>query len=211
MAVILPPVPNTIKVQQGWHVGNNVRAENVLHFEVSGGPPSATVCAALAADIAGQFVTSWKSLTHPSNSIGTCTVTDISSTSGLSGVGGTVTAGTLASSHVLIASSSVVMNHQIARRYRGGHPRSYLPVYASEELQSPGTWSATNVSGANSTWASMITAILAFSSGGVSISSFVCVSYYAGGALRATPLVETITSSLASSKVGSQRRRIKGA
>lgn len=207
----LPPVANCIKAQQNWHVGNNLRAENVLHFQVSGGPPSATVCAALAADIQAAFVTAWKTLTHPSVSIGPCTVTDISSLTGAQGTGGATTDGTLASSHELSASACLVINHQIARRYRGGKPRSYLPVYASEELATPGTWSATNVSGGTTAWSSMMTSILAATSGGVAITAFVCVSYYAGHSLRGTPLVETVQASFARQQVGSQRRRLKGA
>lgn len=207
----LPVVANVLKAQQGWHVGNNIRAENVLHFQYSGGPPTATACAALAADIQAAFVTAWKTLTHPSNSIGTCTVTDIASTTGAQGTGGAVTAGTLTSSHELTASAAFVMNHQIARRYRGGKPRTYLPVYASEELLTPGTWTATNVTGGASAWSTMMTTILSSSSGGVTLTAFVCVSYFTGGSLRGTPLVEVVQQSVGRTTVGSQRRRLKGA
>ncbi len=206
----LPPVPNAVKVQLGWYVGGNSRVENVLHFLVSGGPPSSATCAALAADIQAAQITEFKAQTHTANGIMPCTLTDISSGSGLQGVGGTATGGSLSGSYNS-AQTAIVINHHVARRYRGGKPRSYLPLGNQGALTTPGEWLNSFVTGITTDWASFITTCLAASSGGVSISSFVSISYFHAGAVRATPVVDTILQSTARQQVGSQRRRIKGA
>lgn len=206
----LPPVPNAIKVQLGWYIDNNDRVENVLHFLVSGGPPSSGTCAALAADIQAAQITEFKASTHTSNGIMPCTVTDISSGSGLQGVGGTATGGSLSGSYNG-ASVAMVINHHIARRYRGGKPRSYLPLGNQGALSTPGQWISSYVTTQTTNWANFITTCLASSSGGVSISAFVSVSYFHSGSVRVTPVVDTVLQSTARQQIGSQRRRIKGA
>lgn len=206
----LPPVPNGIKAQIGWYIDNNDRVENVLHFLVSNGPPSAAVCAALAADFQAAQITQFGAVTHTSNGIMPCTVTDISSGSGLQGVGGAAQGGSLSGSYNS-AQTAMVLNHHIARRYRGGKPRSYLPVGNQGDLSTPGQWGSSFVTSITTKWANFITSCLAASSGGVSVSSFVSISYFHAGAVRSTPVVDPILQSTARQTVGSQRRRIKGA
>lgn len=206
----LPPVPGCIKAQIGWYIGGNARAENVLHFMVSGGPPSASALAGLAAIIQAAQVTEFKSSTSTANGIESCTCTDISSTSGAQGVGGTVTGGSLTGGYNS-AATSMVINHHVSQRYRGGKPRSYLPLGNQANLSTPGQWTNTFATNMTTNWASFITQCLAATSGGVAITSFVAVSYYHAGAVRSTPVTYTINNSTARQQVGSQRRRIKGA
>lgn len=206
----LPPVSNAIKAQLGWFIDNNARVENVLHFLVSGGPPSASVCAALAADFQAAQISQFSSVTHTTNGFEPCTVTDISSTSGAQGTGGTQQGGAMTGSYN-VAQTALVMNHHIARRYRGGKPRTYLPVGNQASLLTPGQWSASFCTSIATKWANFITSCLAATSGGVSVTSFVSVSYYLHGSLRGTPVTDQVITSTARQTVGSQRRRIKGA
>lgn len=206
----LPPVTNVLKYTQDFHIGSNLLAECIFHFQYTGGPPSAGDCQTLAADIQGSAATNFK--THMSNLsyVGLGTVLDLNSDTGADGQGGTVTEGTL-STLANPASTALVVNHSIARRYRGGKPRSYLPFGTANELNSPGTWTSTFASASVASFGTWITACLAFSSGGTSISEYVSVSYFSGGAMRVTPHVDPIVNSLPRTRVGTQRRRNKTA
>lgn len=144
------------------------------------------------------------------NKIGLGTVLDLASSTGASGQGGITTGGTLATLAVP-ASTCVVVNHQIARRYRGGKPRTYCPFGTANEMNSEGTWTAAFTGNVSTSFASFLTTALAASSGGVTLTHFVNVSYYHNGALRGTPAVDNIVQSLARQAIGTQRRRNKGA
>lgn len=201
---------NTIKANLGWYINNNANVENVLHFTVGGGPPSASQCAALAADFQAAQLTYLKPLVNTENGCEPCTVTDISSSSGAQGVGGTQTGGSESGSFNS-AQTCVCVNHHIAQRYRGGKPRSYLPLGNQGALLTPGQWSSTFLTAVNTAWADFITNCLAATTGGVSVTAFVAVSYYHAKAVRATPVTYPVVNSTARQTVSSQRRRIKGA
>lgn len=206
----LPPVANVVKATFDWHVGSNVGAQNILHFQYSGGHPSASDCSSLAATFQAALVSELKGYLHTSNSIGQCTVQDIDSNTGAEGFGGTVTAGTLSGSY-LGASICAVMNHSIARRYRGGKPRSYLPLGSSSEAATAGTWVGGMVTSVSADFEDFITSCLAATAGTTDITHFVSVSYYFNKALRTTPVVDVISQSALRTRMGSQRRRLKTA
>lgn len=206
----LPVVPNGLKYTQTWQIGNNLKAASIFHLLYSGGPPNAAACAGLAAIFQAAMVTNFKGLFPGTSSIGVGTVLDISSTSGAQGVGGTVTAGTRAGAE-FPANVAFVVNHSIARRYRGGKPRTYIPLGVATDNSTSGLWAPLMVTNVNSAYATVITDFLAATSGGVSITSYVNVSYYLNGALRTTPVVDTITASAGRQRIGSQRRRLKTA
>lgn len=206
----LPPVPDVIKASLNWQIQGNHTAESILHFVYAGGPPSSSVCSALAADIQAAAVSNLKALLPIGTLLGQCTVLDLASATGAQGVGGTATAGTR-SGQPLVASTCVVMNHSIARRYRGGKPRSYCPFGIATDPQTAGTWQAGFLTTVNTAWSTFITTALAAASGGVTLTEFASVSYYHAKVLRTTPVVDPITQSLARTRIGTQRRRNKTA
>lgn len=206
----LPPASNVMKYTQSWILENNLKAESIMYFQYAGGTPSTSDCQAFASDIQASAVTNFK--THMSNQsqVGLGTVLDIGSTSGHEGQGGTSTAGTLSTLYNP-ASTCIVVNHQIARRYRGGKPRTYAPFGTANELQTQGTWTPTFVGQISTAWSNFITTALAATSSGITLSAYVNVSYYHAGALRSTPVVDPIVLSLGRQRIGTQRRRNKTA
>lgn len=210
MGVILPPVANTMKVVQNWHIGSNLKAENIFHFGYTGGTPTAADLAGFAAAIQAESVSDWKTNTHSSVSIGLVTCVDIASNTGAQGTAGTVTAGTL-TGNFLGASICVVMSHKIALRYRGGHPRSYLPIGSSSSASGNGTWGTGITSSFNTDFQNWVTNNEALTQGAITLTGFKAVSYFSGNALRVTPQVFAIQQSVAQARMGSQRRRLKTA
>lgn len=206
----LPPASNVIKAKLSWVLDLNTTAESILYFQYAGGTPSAADCAALAADIQASAVTNLKALVNVINKIGLVTVQDIGSSTGKEGIGGTVTAGTR-TGNANPASTCVVMNHSIARRYRGGKPRTYFPAGGSADLASTGTWNTSLTNTCNTNWSTFITTCLAATSGSITLPNYVSVSYFNNGALRGTPEVDVISGTIARLRIGTQRRRNKTA
>jgi hypothetical protein len=195
-----------LKYSQIWELDNNDNAESILHFQYSGSAPSTSDCSALAATFQAAAVTNLKSLLHTINALGIATVLDLGSSTGASGSGGSITSGTLTGTQ-LPASTCVVMNHHIARRYRGGKPRTYAPFGSSSSTATTGSWGTGFLNNCNSDWSAFITSCKAASSGATTVTNFVNVSYYNNKTLRVTPQVDTISASIARTRMGTQRRR----
>jgi hypothetical protein len=206
----LPPVTDVIKYTQGWQVGANLKAESIFHFKYEGGPPAAADCIALAADFQSAFATELHPLMGANAWILTGTVLDLNSNTGAEGSGGTSTQGTRSGSAVG-AQVALVVNHQIARRYRGGKPRSYLPLCVASDYSTTGTWAGGIITSVNTAFAAIIGSCLAATSGTTTIQQYGSVSYYLNKVLRGTPEWDPITASLARTRVGTQRRRAKTA
>lgn len=206
----LPAVTDVIKYTQLWTVGANAKASSIFHFKYSGGPPNASDCTALAATFQAAMVTQFKPLMGANYWVGLGTVLDLNSNTGAAGTGGTATQGTRTGA-ALSGQNCCVITHQIARRYRGGKPRSYFPIGNETDVNTVGTWGATFVAAVQSAINAWVVDALAASSGSTTITQYGSVSYYLNKALRATPEWDPILESLVRQRFGTQRRRIKTA
>lgn len=206
----LPPVASVVKCNLNWQIDNNLTAESILYFSYTGSAPSTSACIAIAATVQGAAVTDMKALLNSSNFIGQATILDLATSSGASGAGGTATVGTRSGAGN-VASACMVFNHAIARRYRGGKPRTYAPFGVDGDLSTGGVWTTGFQTSCSSSFSNFITNALTASSGGCSLSEHVNVSYYHAKALRATPVVDVITATTPRARIGSQRRRMRTA
>lgn len=101
-----------------------------------------------------------------------------------------------------------VLHWAIARHYRGGHPRTYLPCVQEADVDVSGNVSAGtkgNINAAAALFLSDITTNITV--GGV--GAVLCaVHYYKDKVLLSTPLVDNITLGTCRNVVGTQRRRL---
>lgn len=206
----LPPVASVVKCNLNWQIDNNLKAESIFYFSYTGSAPSTAACIAIAATVQGAAATDMKALLNSSNAIGQAVILDLATSSGASGAGGTTETGTRSGAGN-VASACMVINHSIARRYRGGKPRTYIPAGVDGDLNSGGTWTSAFQTACGTDFGNFITNALTASSGGCSLSEHVNVSYYHAGVLRSTPVVDVITASTPRARIGSQRRRMKTA
>lgn len=213
----LPPVPSVLKVQIQGNSGESTPIEwaNVLHFEYSGTAPSGAVCAT----IAGHISASWGTHMSPEQ-VNNCvqnvvTVTDLTSSTSGSGADFTSNAGSRGDDEIP-ANVAFLINYPLSRRYRGGHPRSYLIVGGNADFLDAAHWSTAFTAEVATHWAAFLNGIIGYSVSGTTISNLCSVSYY-DKALnpippyrRTTPLVDTLTVSTltAEQQMASQRRRI---
>lgn len=123
---------------------------------------------------------------------------------------------------VLTADVCALQSLHVARRYRGGHPRTYWPFGITTDLFDQQTWQDTFVTAAESGLASHETAIFGAGWSGATILQQVNVSYYAGFTVhtgttgrarnvstpRATALIDPVTSTQVRKGIAVQRNRL---
>lgn len=202
----LPVVPNVLKVELLYVYGDKAAA-NVLHFQFAGGTLAPFDFCATIAENAAAELSAVVDIMGPDIETQGCRVTDLSSDTGLvvfdsSEVAGTRTGGTLP------ANSAVLASYTVARRYRGGHARQYLPWFTQTDLLSPQSWASASVTEAATAWTAVLASITASTFGGFTITTQVQVGYRPTGPVPKTSFVLTpIAFSVIQPEVASMRRR----
>jgi hypothetical protein len=108
----------------------------------------------------------------------------------------------------------VLVSKHVGRRYRGGHPRSYLNVGISSDLADESHWAGLFTAGVTTAYAALSTAMLGHTSGSTTLDGEVTVSYVDKAVnpvapfRRPTPLVLPVLAATAQTQIAVQRRRI---
>jgi hypothetical protein len=206
----LPAVPGVVRIVLGTTSGTTNMA-NVFHASYGGAPPSIASVTALANAVytaAGGLAT----LMSPSEDISSCSVTDLSSSSGAVGEDSGSTPGAAAGAD-LPASACILVNYSTALRYRGGHPRQYLAIGMDADLADQRTWNNIFQVAAEVQFG-VLRAAMSSTLGGTTYTGQVAVSYInkvsnpIAPYHRAVPLVLPLPSFRINPKVASQRRRL---
>lgn len=218
----LPAVDNVLKAQLTWSDSEDVNVVSNHFFRYTGAPPNSAAATLLSTDIVDAMLPhndQWGETTILTG----CKVTDLSTVTG--GVGETAVSqlGTIVSPP-LAGGTAVVVNYQLARRYRGGKPRNYLPWLSSASLVNRQTWGSTDIVDVADAMEAFYSACIGSTASGCTIASHCNVSYYDGFTvvtnpvtgrarnapkLRATPVVDDVTGLTVLGRPGSQRRRNK--
>lgn len=217
-----PPLPASpcLRVRLDYTNTDTFLAGSRFFVSYAGASPTAGNCATIAADIATAWSSNIASLVNGDWSLTEIDVLDIASDTGASGQWTGAEAGT-ASGDNLAAQCAVNVEYGIARRYRGGKPRMFLPGPTSAQLHDVGHFSPGYLSDVQTGVSGFFAAIAALSVGAVGTLAHVNLSYYKGftnitnssGRERAVPtyrssaLVDTIESYAPKAVIGSQRRR----
>lgn len=108
------------------------------------------------------------------------------------------------------ANVAMVASLEIARRYRGGHPRKYLPWGTSGTMASGSTrdWDPGFVADCQSKFDTLMSDLVGITEGGTTWDEIVNVSYVTAKARRATAQVDVVTSQIVRPRICSQRRRL---
>lgn len=107
-------------------------------------------------------------------------------------------------------SSAVMGSMEIDRRYRGGHPRKYLPLGTAGTYKSASSkfWDPGFVSAVQGHGETFIAAVAGKTVGSTNFGGLVNVSYVSAGARRVTPVVDAIVGITIRDRICSQRRRL---
>lgn len=217
----LPAVPKVLKVIVTSHMGDAKDIANILHWQYSGTAPTAAQASTFAESIRSAWATDILTHQDQNYSLDKVTVIDLSSSTSAEGqstgapaVGSITTAG-------LALGSALIVSSQIARRYRGGKPRTYIGGQASVNVTSAGEFGSGYLTTMATQWTSFVNTVDAAGWTGAGTLDQVNVSYFAGftnhtypsgrtkaiPTVRGTPLVDVITGFVMRPKIGSQRRR----
>lgn len=175
----LPPVANTMRVDMQWNIGNDTTALVRFYLGYSGGAPDATDCAAFCADVHSAFDSHLAALLYTGSQVDQIKVTDIASDTGAQAFINIADNGTR-SGGALPAGTAAVSSYRIARRYRGGKPRSYWPFGVDSDLADRGDWTSGFVSATTTGVTAFFAALAGASSGSTTISGQINVSYFQG-------------------------------
>jgi hypothetical protein len=188
-----------------WTYGSK-NVANVTHWAYSGVGAASLALLTNAADDYVAQMTAQAPLYGASLSTVSATATDLSSDMGLSSESAASGEGTRVGEFIG-ANMAVLLSYTTARRYRGGHPRTYLPFGTALDVENPQQWADAFVAAVTAAWDDQILAMLDVTGGGQAITSQVQVSYITAGAPRVVPITDQLTFTGADKEIASQRRR----
>jgi hypothetical protein len=215
-----------IKLNVNWGVEGDSMAQTIHFWSYTGGAPGAGDLTNFANQAVTSGMSAFQALCNDQVGMLGATARDLSSEMGVEVTAGTPWVGTRGAA-LTPPGAALVISHVIARHYRGGKPRSYLPLGVGGDIATTGFWTDALVAAADSKWGEWTSDIIGGSPyGGLTITNIVNVSYYGPpnrtiGALpgrvrtvstrRDVPIVDTITGHVARKVIGSQRRRNRDA
>ncbi len=205
----LPPVPTVIKLEFLYQdtLGEARECANIQHIAYSGSAPTEAEMATLLGLLAVQWEgTVMQRMSHDLV-LAELKGTDLSSSTSAEAAIPLAVPGANGGDYNSIA-SAVVISWNIARRYRGGHPRSYIPGIVTGDIVN-GYQISTAAQAAFTTHANdWLTAVNGMSAPPNSPFQLVSVSYRSGHAVRVAPVVDIVRSGLIHPRLCTQRRRL---
>jgi hypothetical protein len=218
----LPSVPDVLNIQLKFTVGR----ANVLfrvHLRYASSPPSRNDLIQYAASIEANIGAHLLPLFSTQVNTAEVMVTDLSDHEyGARGIVSSQRVGTRPGLPNGAAVAALI-NFKVARRYRGGKPRVYVPFFVSSDLTPGLTWSATALDEGTAGWGAFMDGMLTDTPSTLTVVDQVNVSYYEGfevvtdlrtGRSRNVsrlrpggPAVDKITRWSINPKLGSQRGR----
>jgi len=217
----LPPAPGIVKVTIPYTLLSSSSALNRFYIHYTGTPPTSGNLATFCDAVSAAWNTDLAPLCYSLITQQVVAAEDLSTATGAVAVGTTTHTGTR-SGHPFASGTATIVEFKIARRYRGGKPKIFLPAGVSEDMVASGVWGGTYVSSVATDWAAFIAAVIGAGWAGAGTVTHANVSYYNGftsvqnpithrwknvPTLRGTPLVDTVTSYGVEAGMGSQRRR----
>lgn len=218
----LPPAADVIRVEHDFVIGTDATAGVRLFFRYSGGPPDSADCVSIATAAMALAVTHLVPLFDTDGAINSITVTDLNSDTGAQGIYAVQHTGTR-TGVFLPSGVAVVSAYQIARRYRGGKPRSYWPFGTDTDLANASLFASASVTEFQDGISAYIAGVSGITEGTTVVGPHLNVSYYGPpnvivtnpvtgrartvSTKRVTPLQDVILTQTVDQIPGSQRRR----
>lgn len=219
----LPPTPSAVlNIVLHIDLNGDANVRTSLKWAYSGGPPSNSDCNTIAAAVGTAWHTNLGPLCTNTSALFLVEVIDLATVNGGVGQAAPNQNGTRAGTPLPIEVCALA-NHKIARKYRGGKPRSYFPYGVEADMNTDQrTWTGSFIAAFNTDYAAFRTAMNALTGGTTNLTGPVNVSYYKGYsaptivnnraknhlAPRATPVVDSIISTALNPLLASQRRRV---
>lgn len=215
-----------MRVQLKHTLGSDVDVLCRFYATYADGAPTVANLDTFCASVAAQWNATLRPMAHPNVTLTEVLAQDLSSDVGAVGSASVSLVGDR-SGGPLPAEVVSLINFIVARRYRGGKPRIYLPYGTDSDILDPQHWEAAFVTALTTAWSAFITDSFAAVWAGGGPLEQVVVSYYLGSTatetgtpgppaymrghthptLRAAPVNYAITGFTVNPTPASQRRR----
>lgn len=219
----LPLVPNVVRVAVSLQVGQNKTAGCRFYWKYGNqSQPTNADMTAFAQAVIANWITALIPMMPGTNALNSVLCQDLASNTGAQAEIAGFTAGTR-TGNALPQDCATLINFDIARRYRGGKPRIYLPCGTDTDQADERTWSQTFRDEMNAAWTTFKTLMNGESQIPWPVVDHCNVGYYSGveppttlpsGRVKqankklTTPYVDLITGHQVAAVFGSQRRRL---
>lgn len=219
----LPAAPGVVRVALSGTINTVAPWLTRFFIHYTGTAPTVANLATYNASIATAYTTSLKALADTVTVLTQVECIDLTSSTGAVAITPESITGTR-SGAVLPADACTVASYQLARRYRGGHPRGYWRFGTATDTASAQAWGASFITTVNTDLNAFIASLVGAGWSGAGTLTQVNVSYYSGftvvtnpitgrarnvPTLRVAPVVDAITAIAGKTSIGSQRRRIQ--
>lgn len=217
---VLPNVPKVCRIDMHFALPNDPNAQFRKFFQYGGVLSTADAQTWITA-IAAAYATRMAAIISNQVSENLAVLTDLSSTSAAQAQDSTVRAMTNANP-IGGNGTAVIIKDKIARRYRGGHPRTYIPGWPIANMGTAGQWGTAAQALLLTDWNAWIADIIAAVPAAAAPATEVSVSYFQGftvvtpvgrraknvPSLRVGgPVIDAVLSHAVVPVPGSQRRR----
>ena len=170
--------PQVARIDLSFNVGTAPLGGFRLFWYFSATQPSASVLAEWAAHVAAGWGTYMALLQSTNQSLIGVDVVDLTSTKAFQGAWSGNTPGTRTGGELPV-DNCVLINYLLHTRYRGGKPRSYLPLGVAPDTTDGRTWLAAFTTQVHTQWNSFTNWINS-DTGGVQPANQACVHFYKG-------------------------------
>jgi len=220
--VATPPLPasSVVRVRLDYTSPDGAKAGSRFYIGYSGSTPTAANLDTLATDVAAAWQSHLANLVTTTWTLSEVDILDITTLTGATGNWTGSNPGLLSGTDLPYQVAQNI-EFQIARRYRGGKPRMFVPPATQSQLQDGAHWTDAYVADMILQCGNFFSEIEGDTVGSMGSLSHVNVSYYSGynnvpfpsgrtkvvPKYRATALVDTVTGYLAKKELSSQRRR----
>lgn len=202
-----PPVPSVVKFACRGTFGTATWV-NLFHARYFGATPLTADYNAMATAIGTRLNTDFYTQLSTGWALTGIDWVDLSSETSPQGTQAHAAAGDVAGA-TAGAGVACCVSWKIARRYRGGHPRTYFGGIVAANLATTKTFQPTFVTNMQNGALAFRTALNAVTfSAGAGQWRLVCVHYYRNNALLVSPIVDDLTGAAVGSRIDSMRRRL---
>ncbi len=217
----LPSAPGVVKITLPFKLTADPNALSRFFIHYSGTAPTPTQLQTYCDSVATNLATEFGALMSGLYTFEGPTAEDLSSPTGAVAASAIANAGSR-SGGALAPGTALMLQFLIARRYRGGKPKIFLPLGVSSDVAAGGVWAGALLTSATSGWSAFIAAIAGAGWTAAGTITQVNVSYFSGftvvtnpithrarnvPTVRGAPVVDVVTGISAETGLASQRRR----
>jgi hypothetical protein len=201
----LAPAPQVVEVKVNGLI-NSIPWANIFHLQYTGTAPQVADLNALCTSVLSAYATNFMPLVNAGAALSNAVASDLTNSAAAQGTATNTTVGSRTGT-ALSNAQACVISWKINNRYRGGHPRSYLPATVASDIINGKNFQDAYVTAVNTAATAFRTALNAISISGASYK-MVCLRRTINKVTQNPAVPITIQTNLVDHRIDSQRDRM---